>query len=303
MMLLHTLCLMVCVMPAMPLAAVVGRRLAVAQGAAVVLGVPKSASALPVIGSVPKIPRESRQRLNQDLAVVLMRSSYNATDELDFVAMDKFQKDFFLRRQNKWEDYRNDVKKATGGSSVMQGDLGDPFYFDFISFAQYDTINFELEKPAAAFEELRTAEGETEVVLRSNDLKDSQLPDEHANRVGDAILDFIVDRFKDVDTTSRDLDTNINQLLKWLIVLGFADDLSFIFDGSNLQARFLGPANLWSLQALKGRKLTNDFAAKVLAAYLRRNPNVVSFGTPFSQIKGPASTLFCSKIKLRPPLV
>jgi hypothetical protein len=59
----------------------------------------------------PKPPRLLRPRLDKDFAVLLMRSSYNALDDLDCVPMDQFQRDFFLIRQGtagsramkKWE--------------------------------------------------------------------------------------------------------------------------------------------------------------------------------------------------------
>ena len=47
----------------------------------------------------PKPPRILRTKLNQDFAVLLMRSSYNVLDQLDCVAMDQFQRDFFIIRQ------------------------------------------------------------------------------------------------------------------------------------------------------------------------------------------------------------
>lgn len=76
-----------------------------------------------------------KPRLHLPFAVQLMRSSYNAVDELDFVAMDDFQKQFFLFRQSVWQDY------LTQHPRIVQGDLSDPYYFDFISFSQYSTIN------------------------------------------------------------------------------------------------------------------------------------------------------------------
>jgi hypothetical protein len=56
----------------------------------------------------PKPPRLLRPRLDKDFAVLLMRASYNALDDLDCVPMDQFQRDFFLIRQ------------GTGGSRVMK---------------------------------------------------------------------------------------------------------------------------------------------------------------------------------------
>jgi hypothetical protein len=56
-----------------------------------------------------------RKRMELTFSVQLMRLSYAVVDDLDFVPMDEFQKDFFLFRQDEWE-----------------GDLADPLYFDFI---------------------------------------------------------------------------------------------------------------------------------------------------------------------------
>ena len=44
----------------------------------------------------PKPPKVLRNQLNLDFAVLLMRSSYNALDQIDCVAMDQFQRDFFI---------------------------------------------------------------------------------------------------------------------------------------------------------------------------------------------------------------
>lgn len=89
----------------------------------------------------------TRPQLNLSFAVYLMRSSYNAADELDYMPMDEFQKDFFLFRQNQWLDYKNDHP------SIVQGDLADPAYFDFISFAQYAVISTKMNYPKLEFVE------------------------------------------------------------------------------------------------------------------------------------------------------
>ena len=67
-----------------------------------------------------------RTRMELTFSVQLMRLSYSVVDDLDFVPMDEFQRDFFLFRQDEWEDYRG------YHPTVMQGDLADPLYFDFI---------------------------------------------------------------------------------------------------------------------------------------------------------------------------
>jgi hypothetical protein len=98
----------------------------------------------------PKPPKVLRRKLSQDFAVLLMRSSYNALDEMDCIAMDQFQRDFFLIRVSEYQTYTRNL----GAGMVQQGDLTDPYYFDFISYAQYKTINREITNdPLFVFEE------------------------------------------------------------------------------------------------------------------------------------------------------
>ena len=107
---------------------------------------------LPLAGVIERIQRPKpvglpRKRMDLSLAVLLMRSSYGIVDDLDFIPMDMFQKDFFIFRQDEWEDYKG--KHPT----VMQGDLADPLYFDFISFAQYATISSSMRNGQLQFVE------------------------------------------------------------------------------------------------------------------------------------------------------
>ena len=81
----------------------------------------------------PKPTKLFRRQLDQQFAVLLMRTSYSVLDEMDVVAMDQFQRDFFLIRSTYYEDY---VSSLGGSGVVKQGDLTDPSYFDYISFAQ-----------------------------------------------------------------------------------------------------------------------------------------------------------------------
>ena len=144
----------------------------------------------------PELPRANRPPLDQKFAVCMMRSSYNTVDELDFCAMDAFQKRFFLIRQDEWQPYLARARAALG-RPPEQGELSDPLYFDFISFAQYETINDFLKRPRKLFEELVSAEGETRVVARnaSSVADDRLLATEHGRRVGDKVLDFVLERF------------------------------------------------------------------------------------------------------------
>jgi len=47
-----------------------------------------------------------RRTLNRSFAVMLLRTGYETADFLDFVAMDKFQQEFWLTRAAEWEPYR-----------------------------------------------------------------------------------------------------------------------------------------------------------------------------------------------------
>lgn len=72
---------------------------------------------------------------------------------------------------------------------IKQGDLTDPDYFDFISFAQYASVAMAIRNGRDIFEEKVGAEGEKRTVQRDPEFKDNGLlPDEHARRVGDRIL-------------------------------------------------------------------------------------------------------------------
>jgi hypothetical protein len=133
-----------------------------------------------------RIPRIS---LFRPFAVLLMRSSYEVADDLDFVPMDRFQKEFFLLRADEWERYRpeNDAK---------QGDLSDAVYFDFISAAQYATITKIMRNDAQDFFEERVgAEGTKQLVRRDPSVSNAMLPSLFIERVGDRVLDGLLANF------------------------------------------------------------------------------------------------------------
>ena len=62
----------------------------------------------------PQPVRLPRTLVYKPFAVLLMRSCYDAVDDLNFVPMDQFQREFFLLRQNEWEKYlaENDCKQV-----------------------------------------------------------------------------------------------------------------------------------------------------------------------------------------------
>ena len=242
-----------------------------------------------------KPPKVLRNKLNQDFAVLLMRSSYNALDELDCVAMDQFQRDFFLIRSAEYLPYINTL----GPGSVKQGELQDPYYFDFISFAQYATIDREMTDPPIVFQEqqpVEVGEGELQkfvpnVVRRTVDTK--LLPIKHSEAVGNKILNRLNDIFSGTEAAiptmkpgSKPDSELVLKALKQLVVLfvinGFAFDGNAVIskagtslgsgEGTEFTVTFTSPATLWSGQALQLRKskVTNDYFQKTARALLSR---------------------------------
>ncbi|KAL7545452.1 hypothetical protein ACHAWF_008802 [Thalassiosira exigua] len=243
----------------------------------------------------PKPAKVLRPRMNLDFAVLLMRSSYNAIDQIDIVAMDQFQRDFFLIRQAEYKPYAD----ALGAGAMQQGDLADPNYFDFISFAQYATIAREIVNPPSVFEEqqpVEVGEGEPQrfesvVVKRDPSLANSELPQRHTELVGNAILDKLYEKFGDtasaiprIEPGSRPsadaLLAAIKQMVNLFLVSGFAWEGNTTMlagglqdaKGAQFSITFTSPATLWSGQSLKAKNapLTNDFALKTARVMVSR---------------------------------
>lgn len=110
--------------------------------------------------------------------------------------------DLFLHSTAEYEPYVNTL----GPGIVQQGDLTDPYYFDFISFAQYLTINREItQDPPLVFEEKQPVEvGDDQpqkfvnmVVRRDPSITNDMLEPEHSRRVGEAILNRFDEKLGD----------------------------------------------------------------------------------------------------------
>lgn len=253
----------------------------------------------------PKPPRILRRKLSQDFAVLLMRSSYNALDEMDCVAMEQFQRDFFLIRVSEYETYT----KNLGAGMVTQGDLTDPYYFDFISFAQYKTINREVtQDPPYVFEEqqmvVQTEGGSSSsdeptsntparfvpvVVQRDPNLTNKMLVPTHDKKVGAKILDKLQEIFADTDSRiptsynnnepghSATLLAGIRQIVNIFLLSGYAfkgnTDVATTTAGTTTYVVTLSAsATLWSGKVLQqeGDPLNNNFLLKTLTEYIRR---------------------------------
>jgi hypothetical protein len=230
----------------------------------------------------PKPPKVLRPKLDKDFAVLLMRASYNVLDELDCVPMEQFQRDFFIIRSSEYEPYVTSL----GPGLVQQGDLTDPYYFDFISFAQYATINREVtQNPSVVFEEkqlvqVRDDEPQqfaTRIVRRDPELTNARLVPEHDRRVGLAILDRLDEVFGSTSSSlpkielgrqplpDRILEVFV-QLVNLFLLNGFAWDGSAGLvtrgsKGTEYCLTLVSPATLWGGQSLQlGQSpLRNDF--------------------------------------------
>ena len=179
--------------------------------------------------------------------------------------------------------------------SVRQGELSQPSYFDFISFAQYCTLNEEMRHGKLVFVELISAEGEKQVVRRADNPSLPQdntlLFAEHARRVGERILNKFLEapevyaprvvgreggragEEEVVENVRRIMDLftakQYNQGGEVKVLEGGREGGRE--GGTKLQVTSRAPANLWSLQSLVFRKepLLNDFEGKAVMAYLR----------------------------------
>jgi len=238
----------------------------------------------------PDITRFPPRRMEQEFAVLLMRSSYNATDEMDFVPMDEFQKDQFLKRQAEWEGYKDRV--ALADLPMIQGDLPNPLYLDFMSYIQYHTIEKKMRPGTARqkFFEKNGAEGTVSVVQRPPSLEDDRvLPREFLERVGDRLLRWMVDKYNTSPNKrccmirfakQPSLDfivSNLKQIGEIFVQNGYCDKVVVqkyedLFSPKRIRFTSLLPATLWSYQVLKGEesRITNDFDARVVMAYLRK---------------------------------
>jgi hypothetical protein len=255
----------------------------------------------------PKPPKVLRRKLSQDFAVLLMRSSYNALDDMDCVAMDQFQRDFFLIRLGEYEKYTKDL----GAGMVQQGDLTDPYYFDFISFAQYKTINREVtQDPPYIFEEQQIPPEGSEIpstnengtarfipVIVKRDpskLPNKMLIPTHRAIVGATILDKLELTFGGTDVKIPKIGykpdavallAGLRQIVQLFLINGYAfkgEVNSVKSSGSTggagailatYKVSLSAPATLWSGKVLQteGDPLDNDFLLMTMNEFIKRS--------------------------------
>lgn len=223
----------------------------------------------------PKVRALPRKRLAQDFAVLLMRASYAIADDLDFMPMNDFQKNMFIMRQNEWDVYRTELP-------VTQGDLTDPAYFDFMSFCQYATIADGMRNGQLFFEELIDANGTTAFVRRDSSvpISNALLPELHATRLGDRILNWVDENFPNLapkvpsTPTAAAILAGVKQIAVVFSLNEFMlqDTLELLPGGGGITWTLVAPATMWSSQVLRvrGDLPGNDFEAKTVLAFMRR---------------------------------
>jgi len=240
-----------------------------------------------------------RKALGQAFAVLLMRSSYEAVDSLDYIPMDSFQVKFWKFRQAEQEGYNLQYLPLR----VRLGDLTDPLYFDFISHAQYAVIGQEMGRGQQVFKEFcEECEGQQRVVRRDPAYADNALlPARFNDLVGDAIYTGLRYGFRGQQFGAPGpappgsglaaVCAGVQELLDVMVGQGYALKAS-VLDvapgpgrSGSFRVRLEGPANLWGLASLSFRRspVVNTYDAMLTRAYLRASGwGVTSFAYTYT---------------------
>ncbi|CAL6323032.1 unnamed protein product [Bathycoccus prasinos] len=231
-----------------------------------------------------------RKTLEIALAVALLRSSYDAIDELNICAMDEFQIKSWKTRQLSYEAYKSLIYPL----AMEQGDLKNPLYFDHISFSQYSTLNAILNrnngKPDMEFEEKLGFEGEVKRVKRDEKFTTrKELIPAFSYLVGRNIFNFLkngfeltedkpfdgVPEFINLDGSQEENSVKIvdgvKALLQVFLNYGFCKEFQVsLQDDGKLIVTVVGPAMLWSIGALEneGARVVNDYVGYTTSYFL-----------------------------------
>ena len=121
------------------------RALLLGLGLATATATAADAVALPSLAPPPPPPAFPRRTLTRPLAVLLLRSCYDGLDAMDVCPMDVWQARFWRSRADAWEPYIS-ARTAVGASPArpQQGEITDPAYFDYISWAQWGAVDAAL---------------------------------------------------------------------------------------------------------------------------------------------------------------
>ncbi|KAG2436194.1 hypothetical protein HXX76_006506 [Chlamydomonas incerta] len=228
-----------------------------------------------------------RNKLTQPFAVLLMRSAYDTVDDLDFIAMNDFQKNFWRLRASEQEAYNLQYEPL----KPKIGDISDSLYFDFISYSQFSTIAREMPKGLQVFreyceeEENKTCQDRFRVVRRDAAIADNNvLPALFFAKTGDRIYTGLKDGFRNTQfgappplpasASFAQVTDSIQALLDVCVKNGYAlkAEVSDVDEAAqSFKVKLLGPVNLWGLTSLNYRRavVTNCYDAMLIDAFLR----------------------------------
>ncbi|KAG7669134.1 hypothetical protein Ndes2526B_g05412 [Nannochloris sp. 'desiccata'] len=232
-----------------------------------------------------------RRNLGPAFAVLLLRSGYEVADSLDFIAMQEFQRSFWLLRQSEWEPLTIQYSPIT----IKQGELSDPNYFDFIAAMQFTTITTSMKNGIQTFREYcgeecpEGLEGEYKLVTRDPELQDNMLlPVKFETELGNMIYNGLREGFQgvvfnppaplDPRCSTEELISGVRALLKVFKDQGFCinADVLDVKPGVgpysiSFRVSLTGPANLWALQSINSKRgnIFPVYDAFATAAFLR----------------------------------
>lgn len=235
----------------------------------------------------PNPSKVPRQPLALDFVILLTRAAYAETVQLEIVPGNQLERDMYAVRQAEYQPYVTRVNQA--GGVVKQGDLTDPYYFDYTSLSQFLTINRAMQSPERDYEQLEaiqnddgTQSSDYKPISIHRTLADKDLIPAYDQRVGMGILNYFQDRYKGTaialpqfDEPATELLPAMQQLAKLFLINGFcweakAELVSDKPEKGSATFRFTldNPATLWSSQCLEKSAVRNDFLRKTAQPYL-----------------------------------
>lgn len=251
---------------------------------------------------IPRPPepiRYPRKLLNLKFAVLLMRSSYDSVDELDFVPMDEFQISFWRRRASEQESYLGQYSPL----KPRIGDLTDPLYFDFINYSQYSTTSSKMQPKEARQvflekcpdpEDCLDTSGKR-LIRRDPMVTNESLPFIFETMVGDKVYLGLLNGFRGEvfpgtpsplpprSTLGQVLEA-VRSLLNVMVNAGYALNATVVGtsaegleetrgkgEGGDFQVTVSGPATLWGFTALQYQRspVANAYDALAIGALFR----------------------------------
>jgi len=210
------------------------------------------------------IPRKS---LEAEFAVSLLRSGYETADYMNFVAMDQFQREFWLRRRAEWESYKFLYDPVV----VEQGKISDPQYFDFISAMQFTTLSNEMKDGKQVFKEFcgDTCEEPYKLVTRPPELQNNAtLPLAFNSRIGALIYEKLGenDEFREqvipsVDALQKSATQEtvrgvIRAVLQYFCSKGYSVRFDIDTFEEEMIVKSYGVATLFALDYCRGKQST-----------------------------------------------